>query len=189
MRRVIGETLCCNAIGLITSSGGSPQIMAERGAHAIHELTRQTQLTGDDLAYPADTAAIIATLAAMTGMLGQLLAQLTRRLAHQHQNSRLTLDSIAPQPDLAQAMHALTSSLYHAIEHARHTAAELDTAHQHAAHLAAAEPATNNRGPNTNARGQNSCRSVRRNHLTKHSHCFAVSRRQVRALGRACKAL
>jgi len=25
MRRVIGETLCCNAIGLITSSGGSPQ--------------------------------------------------------------------------------------------------------------------------------------------------------------------
>jgi hypothetical protein len=141
--------------------------LAARCAHAIRELIHRTHPAGDDLAYPADTAAIIATLAAMTGMLGQLLAQLTHRLAHQHQNGRLTLDSLAPQPDLAQAMHALTSSLYHAIEHAQHTAEELDTAHQHAAHLAAAEPATNNQGPSTAARGQNSCRSVGPNHLTK----------------------
>jgi len=141
--------------------------LADQAAHAIHELNHRTQPTGADLAYPADTAAIIATLAHMTGMLGQLLAQLTRWLAHQHQHGSLTLDSLAPLPDLPQTMHALTSSLQHAIGHAHHTAAELDTAHQHAAHLAAAEPATNDQHPNTNARGQNSCRSVGPNHLMR----------------------
>lgn len=141
--------------------------LAEQAAHAIRELIHRTHPTSDDLVYPADTATIIATLAHMTGMLPQLLAQLTRRLTHQHQNGSLTLDSLVPQPHLASTMHALTGSLHHAIEHAQHTTAELDTAHQHAAHLAAAEPATNDQGPNTNARGQNSCRPVGPKHLTK----------------------
>jgi len=136
-------------------------------AHAIHELNHRAQPSGDDLVYPADTAAIIATLAHMTGMLPQLLAQLTRWLTHQHQDGRLTLDSLEARPGLAPTMHALTDSLQHAIRYAQHTAAELDTAHQHAAHLAAAEPATNYQAPNTNARGQNSCRSLGPNHLTK----------------------
>ncbi|WP_461479884.1 hypothetical protein [Mycobacterium sp. HUMS_1102779] len=148
--------------------------LADRAAHAIYQLNHRTHPGGDDLAYPADTAAIIATLAHMTGMLPQLLAQLTRWLAHQHQTGRLTLDSLAPQPDLAPTMHALTSSLQHAIEHAQHTAAELDTAHQHATHLAAAEPATNDQEPNTATWGQNSCRSVGPNHLTKRSTYYYV---------------
>ncbi|MEB3065749.1 hypothetical protein, partial [[Mycobacterium] zoologicum] len=142
--------------------------LADQAAHAICELTRRTHPTGDGLVYPADTAAIIATLAQITGMLPQLLAQFTRWLAHQHQHGRLALDSLAPQPDLASAMQALTSSLQHASAHAKDTATELDTAHQHTAQLAAAaQPATNNQRPNTNARGQNSCRSVGPNHLTK----------------------
>ena len=141
--------------------------LADQAAHAIHELNHRTHPASDDLAYPADTAAIIATLAHMTGMLGQLLAQLTAWLTHQHQDGRLTLDSLAPQPDLPQTMHALTDSLQHAIRYAPHTATQLDTAHQHAAHLAAAKPATNDQAPNTNARGQNSCRTVGPNHLTK----------------------
>ena len=149
--------------------------LADRAAHAIYQLNHRTHPGGDDLVYPADTAAIIATLAHMTGMLPQLLAQLTRWLAHQHQTGRLTLDSLAPQPDLAPTMHALTSSLQHAIEHAQHTAAELDTAHQHATHLAAAEPATNDQEPNTATWGQNSCRSVGPNHLTKRSRGAPVS--------------
>lgn len=127
------------------------------------------------LVYPADTAAIIATLAHMTGMLPQLLAQLTAWLTHQHQDGRLTLDSLEARPGLAPTMHALTDSLQHAIKYAQHTAAELDTAHQHAAHLAAAEPATNNQGPKTNARGQNSCRSVGPNHLTRRKSPIVVS--------------
>lgn len=121
--------------------------LADRAANAIHELNRRTHPTSKDLVYPADAAEIIATLAAMTGMLGQLLTQLTRWLAHQHRDGRLTLDSLSPQPDLASAMRALTSSLQHAIEQAQHTATELDTAHQHAAHLAAAQPATKRSKP------------------------------------------
>lgn len=143
--------------------------LAERAAHAIHELNHRTHPAADDLAYPADTAAIIATLATMTGMLGQLLAQLTNWFTRQHQDGGLALDSLAPQPDLTQAMHTLTRSLQHAIRHAQHTAAELDTAHQHAACLSAAKPATNNQEPNTTVRGQNSCRSLGPNHLTKRS--------------------
>lgn len=144
--------------------------LADQAAHAIHELNHRAQPSSDDLVYPADTAAIIATLAHMTGMLPQLLAQLTAWLTHQHQDGRLTLDSLEARPGLAPTMHALTDSLQHAIRYAQHTAAELDTAHQHAVHLAAAEPATNDQGPKTNARGQNSCRSVGPNHLTRRKH-------------------
>ena len=127
--------------------------LAEQAAHAIRELIHRTHPTGDDLVYPADTATIIATLAHMTGMLPQLLAQLTRWLTHQHQDGRLTPDSLEARPGLAPTMHTLTDSLQHAIAHAQHTAAELDTAHQHAAHLAAAEPATNYQAPNTKCPG------------------------------------
>ena len=149
--------------------------LADQAAHAIHELNHRAQPSGDDLVYPADTAAIIATLAHMTGMLPQLLAQLTAWLTHQHQDGRLTLDSLEARPGLAPTMHALTDSLQHAIKYAQHTAAELDTAHQHAAHLAAAEPATNSQGPKTNARGQNSCRSLGPNHLTRRKSPIVVS--------------
>lgn len=141
--------------------------LADQAANAIAELTRRTRPTGDDLPYPADAAAIIATLADMTGMLPQLLSQLTNWFAHQQQNGHLALDALTPQPGLAPTMHALTSSLQHAIAHAQHAAAELDTAHQHAAHLAAAEPTPNDHDPKPATRGQNSCRSVGPNHLTK----------------------
>jgi hypothetical protein len=130
--------------------------LADQAAHAIAELIGRTRPTSGDLSYPADTAAIIATLARMTGMLPQLLTQLTGWLTHQHHNGRLALDSLASQPDLALTMHALTSSLQHAIAHAQHTAEKIDTAHQHAAHLAAAGSAGNDHDPKPTNRGQNS---------------------------------
>ncbi|KZS57235.1 hypothetical protein A4G26_16405 [Mycobacterium kansasii] len=127
--------------------------LADQAAHAIHELNHRAHPSGGDLVYPADTAAIIATLAHMTGMLPQLLAQLTRWLTHQHQDGKLTLDSLEARPGLAPIMHALTDNLQNAIRYAQHTAAELDTAHQHAAHLAAAEPAHQLSSPNTKRPG------------------------------------
>ncbi|MGK2882567.1 MAG: hypothetical protein ACSLE6_17815 [Mycobacterium sp.] len=57
----------------------------------------------------------------MTGMLPQLLAQLTAWLTHQHRDRRLTLDSLEARPGLAPVMHALTDSLQHAIRYAQHT--------------------------------------------------------------------
>jgi hypothetical protein len=112
--------------------------LADQAAHAIRQLNHRTRPATDGLAEPADTAEIIAALASMTGMLPQLLGQLAHWLEHQQHHGRLRLDTLAPLPDPAQTVHALTDSLHHAIQCVQRTAAELDTAHQHAAHLAAA---------------------------------------------------
>jgi hypothetical protein len=130
--------------------------LADQAAHAIRILNHRTRPTTGGLAGPPDTAEIIAALASMTRMLPQLLGQLTSWLEHQHHAGRLRVDTLAPLPDAAQTVHALTASLQHAIHYIQRAAEELDTAHQHAAHLAAAEPATNDQDAITAAPGPKS---------------------------------
>ncbi len=144
--------------------------LADQAAQAIRTLNHRTlnhrtRPATADLTDPADTAKIIAALADTAGMLPQLLDQLTHWLQAEQHGGRLRVDTLAPLPDPAQTVHALTGSLQRALQPLRHAAAELDTAHQHAAHLAAAQPTTSHQ------RSQDSCRSVGPNHLTKRTGC------------------
>ena len=132
--------------------------LADQAVHAVRMLNHRTRPAAGGLADPLDTAEIIAALASTTAMLPQLLGQLAHWLALEHHRGRLRVDDLAPLPDPAQTVHALTSSLHHAIQCVQRAAEELDTAHEHAAHLARAEPP---------GRGPNSCRSVGPDHLTK----------------------
>jgi hypothetical protein len=132
--------------------------VAARAADAIRLLNHLTRPGAGGLAEPCDAAEVIADLAAMTWRLPQLLGQLARWLEGELQNGSLRVDELSPLPDPDEAVLTLTQSLQHASESLRSTAEELDTAHQHAAHLAA----TPARG-----RSQNSCRSVGPSHLTK----------------------
>lgn len=142
--------------------------LADQAAHTIRLLNHRTHPATGGLADPADTAEIIAALTGMASLLPQLLGQLIHWLEHQHNRARLRVDALAPLPDPAPTVHALTGSLQHAIHHIQHAAEELGTAHQHAAHLATAdEPATNDQDSITTPGGQNSCRSVGPSHLTK----------------------
>ena len=110
--------------------------VADQAAHAIRQLNHRTRPATGDLAEPSDTAEIIAALAAMTDMLPQLLGQLACWLDHQQHHGRLRVDTLAPLPDTAQNVGALTECLHHATRWLQRAATELDTAHQHAAHLA-----------------------------------------------------
>ena len=130
--------------------------LADQAAHAIRLLNHRTRLGIGGPVDPADAAEIIAALATMTARLPQLLGQLAGWLEHEHHHSRLRVDDLTPQPDTAQTVHAVSNSLQHATRCLQRVAAELDTAHQHAAHLAS-------------ARSQDSCRSVGPDHLTKHT--------------------
>jgi len=137
--------------------------LADQAAHTIRLLNHRIRPATGGLAEPLEAAEIIAALASMTGMLPQLLGQLGHWVEHENHGGRLRVDSLAPLPDPDQTVHALTSSLQHAIDCLQRTAEELDTAHQHAAHLAATDPTASI----TDARGQNSCRAVGPSHLTK----------------------
>ena len=143
--------------------------LADQAAHAIRLLNHHTRPTTGGLADPLDTAEIIAALASMSGMLPQLLGQLAHWLEAEHHGGRLHVDALAPLPDLAQTVHALTGSLQHAIHSIQRAAEELDTAHQHAAHLATANQRPPIKTQSPRQRGQNPCRSVGPSHLTKHS--------------------
>jgi hypothetical protein len=138
--------------------------LADEAVHAIRRLNHLTRAT-DGLAAPCDVAEVIAALAAMTAMLPQLLGQLARSLENEHHAGRLRVDDLAPLPDPGQTVHTLASSLQLASQALRRAAAQLDAAHQHAAHLAVTDP-----GHAPPARGQNSCRSVGPSHLTKRTH-------------------
>ena len=138
--------------------------LAAQATAVIRQINHLTHPATAELTNPCDAADVIAALAAMTWMLPQLLGQLAHWLQHEHRAGRLRVDDLAPLPNSDQTMQALTRSLQHASQALRHAAEELDTAHQHAAHLATTEADTPAR-----ARGQNSCRSVGPNHLTKRS--------------------
>lgn len=135
--------------------------LAEDAVHAIRQLNHLTR-PADALPDPRAAAEVIAALAAMTGMLPQLLGQLTRSLEHQHHDGRLRVDDLTSLADPDQTVRTLTNSLQHARQALRRAAEELDAAHQHAAHLAVTDP---DQAPP--ARGRNSCRSVGPSHLTK----------------------
>ena len=112
--------------------------LADQAAHAIRVLNHRTRPGIGDVTDPSEVAEIIAALASMTSMLPQLLDQLAGWHEHQHSNGRLTVDALAPLPDTAQSVHVLIDSLHHAIQRLQRAAVDLDTAHEHAAHLATA---------------------------------------------------
>src|SRR6188472_2524061 len=106
---------------------------AEQSMRALNHLTRPA---AGELTDPAEAAEVIATLASMTGMLPQLVGQLSGWLLTQHHGRRLRTDTLAPLPDVGQAVQATAGALAHAAECLRRAGSVLDTAHQHAAHLA-----------------------------------------------------
>jgi hypothetical protein len=108
---------------------------AEQAEQAVRVLTHGTRPAIGELTDPADTAEIIAALAALTGMLPQLLDQLAAWLLDSQHRGQLGVDTIGLHTDAAQAVHAAAGALAHSRECAQRTASMLDTAHQHAAHL------------------------------------------------------
>jgi len=114
---------------------------AELAEQAVRVLTHRTRPALGELSDPADAAEVIADLASLTAMLPQLLDQLRRWLLGQQHQGRLRVDSLAPQPDVAQAVQATLGALAHAGECSRRAGHALDTAHQHAAHLASHDDA------------------------------------------------
>jgi hypothetical protein len=106
--------------------------LGEQAAEAIRELNHRTRHL-DALADPAELSWLLADLAATAGRLPQLLDQLRTWLNHEHDNDRLRADTDANPADLVTLTAA---ELTCAGRNARHLAAALDTAHQHAAHLA-----------------------------------------------------
>ena len=108
---------------------------------AVRELIQLTRPAITDLACPAEAGEVIAALAAVTGMLPQLLDQLTRWLLTQHDTVRLRLDSIseATGSDTRETVHAAAAALEHASQCLHRAAHQLDAAHQHVAHLAVSD--------------------------------------------------
>lgn len=109
---------------------------AEVAEQAVRVLNHRTRPCTGELSDPVNAAEVIADLASLTAMLPQLLEQLAGRLLGQQHEGRLRVDSLAPQPDVGQAVQATVGALAHAGECSRRAGHALDTAHQHAAHLA-----------------------------------------------------
>jgi len=122
----------------VTGAAGEPTLTqwAQLGEQAVRVLTHRTRPAVGELSDPGDAAEIIADLASAAAMLPQLLDQLARWLLDQQHDGRLRVDFLAPHGDVGQAVHAAVGALAHAGECARRAAHTLDTAHQHAAHLA-----------------------------------------------------
>ena len=108
--------------------------LGEQAADALRELNHLTR-DGDAFAGPAELCWLLADLATTAQRLPQLLAQLSRWLNQQHANATLRADN----NDCPGALvAATTAALSGAADHARRLAADMDAAHQHAAHLAIA---------------------------------------------------
>ena len=109
---------------------------ADDAVQAVRVLNHRTPPATGELTDPADPAEVIAGLAALAGMLPQLLDQLAGWLLDQQCGGRPRVDNLAPQPDVTQAVHPTAAALTHAGECLRPAGHAIDTAHQHAAHLA-----------------------------------------------------
>jgi hypothetical protein len=108
--------------------------LGEQAADALRELNHHTR-NSDALTGPAEMCWLLADLNAIAQRLPQLLAQLSRWLNQQHANATFRADNNdCPDELVAAAIAVLT----HAANHARRLAIDIDTAHQHAAHLATA---------------------------------------------------
>ncbi len=110
---------------------------AETAEQAVRVLTHRTRPALGELTDPVHAAEVIADLASLAAMLPQLLDQLARWLLEQQNDGRLRVEGLAPHSELCQAVHAAVGALAHAGECSRWAGHALDTAHQHAAHLAA----------------------------------------------------
>ncbi len=108
--------------------------LGEQAADALRELNHHTR-DGGAFTDPAELCWLLADLNTTAQRLPQLLAQLSRWLNQQHANTSFRADNNdCPSALVAAATTALTD----AANHARRLALDLDTAHQHAAHLATA---------------------------------------------------
>ncbi len=132
--------------------------LASQAEDTIRALTHLTRLPATET---GDLADLAGALARLTGMLPQLLDQLADRLDYEHRAGHLHLDTAGPRAETDQMLRALTDVLHAAADDQRRAATNLDAAHQHTARLTLQQP-----GPPPD-RGQNSCRSVGPNHLTK----------------------
>jgi hypothetical protein len=110
------------------------QRLGEQAADAIRELNHHTR-DGGAFRDPAELCWLLADLNATVHRMPQLLAQLSRWLTAQHAHAPLRADN-GDCP--AQLVDAVTAALADAARHAHQAAADIDTAHQHAAHLATA---------------------------------------------------
>ena len=120
---------------------------AETAEQAVRVLTHRSRPALGELTDPAEAAEVIAELASLAGMLPQLLDQLACRLLARQGDGRLRVDFLAPHSDVCQAVHATVAALAHAGECSRRAGHALDTAHQHAAHLATTDDSgANNEG-------------------------------------------
>ncbi|HYU85914.1 MAG TPA: hypothetical protein VEK80_14030 [Kribbellaceae bacterium] len=135
------------AASAVTSAAGERTLTqwAELAEQAVRVMTHRTRPALTELTDPADAAEVIADLASLAAMLPQLLDQLARWLLEQQHDGRMRVDFLAPQSEVCQAVHAAVGALAHAGECSRRAGHALDTAHQHAAHLAT----TDDNGPNS----------------------------------------
>jgi hypothetical protein len=127
------------AASAVTGAAGERTLAqwAEVAEQALRVITHRTRPALTELTEPAQAAEVIAVLASLAAMLPQLLDQLAHWLLEQQHDGGLRVDDLAPHSDLCQAVHAAVGALAHAGECSRRTGHALDTAHQHAAHLAA----------------------------------------------------
>ncbi|HEX7355021.1 MAG TPA: hypothetical protein VF288_09350 [Mycobacteriales bacterium] len=132
------------ATGPTGAAGAEPTLvqLAEQAAEAIRALNHLTRPGVVGPSSPAETAGIVATLAATTARLPQLIGQLSSRLVTEQQHGRLRLDALSAAPDPATAVAAATSSLARAATYAARAGHDLDAAHQRLAHLAVARDET-----------------------------------------------
>lgn len=108
--------------------------LGEQAANALRELNHRTR-DSDAFADPAELCWLLADLNTTTQRIPQLLAQLSRWLGQHHAHSTFRADNGDCPGELVAAV---TAALTDAARHANQAAADIDTAHQHAAHLATA---------------------------------------------------
>ncbi len=106
--------------------------LGEQAADALRELNHHTR-DSDAFTDPAELCWLLADLNATAQRLPQLLAQLSRWLNQQHANATFRADNSDCPGEL---IAAATAALAGAANHARRLAVDVNTAHQHTAHLA-----------------------------------------------------
>lgn len=106
--------------------------LGEQAADTLRDLNHHTRDT-NAFTDPAELCWLLADLNATAQRMPQLFRQLSRWLDQQHANAPFRADSSDCPGELVAAA---TAALSNAANHARRLAAEMDTAHQHAAHLA-----------------------------------------------------
>ena len=111
--------------------------LGEQAARAIRDLNHLTR-GPDAFADPAETCQLIAALATMIGRLPQLLDQISTWLHGERVAGLLRVDATAGTDDPAELDTLITECLTQAGHCAHRLNHVLDTAQQHAAHLAAA---------------------------------------------------